>query len=555
MKSKFFLLIMPVLFMALFSNCKKDESAVRKPVLTVAKCDSLPAEGGTFNIAYSVENPAEKGWEKMSVSETEAWISSCTFTSENIVISVEEFTDENAKSRSSQMQINYPDADPVIMEIIQKAPEKEEIKPVTFTLGYDNLSISSVTADCMPSDLNATYVLRIVEKAEFESFQNDTEFIKNDISTFKASGNIEDHLLKGETADKEFTISKTNTEYYLIAYGLNADETITSDGITKTGFTSPEKPEVSITWDDETMIGAEGGDYEIEYTISNPVDGQKLEAESDVQWISITEVTGNAIRFTVSANDSEPGSEPRTGTITTSYEGAEGCPVATVKQESEKKAQLTFDISVVTLTPSSVTFNLTPSDNEATYVLYTMTKSDYESYASEADIIADDIKRFTAEDWWGEPGTIEENLLKGAQTEYYEYLNYAETDYYIIAYGLDADGTVTTDAMTKYEFRTPAKARIIIDWDNETILPVEGGDYEATFEIQNPVDGATLTVSAGYYCSDWVQNVRIEGDKIKFTVSSSASETGGGTREGFLTFSYPELESYPTLSFKQEIPE
>lgn len=319
----------------------------------------------------------------------------------------------------------------------------------------------------------------------------------------------------------------------------------------------PEEPNpvVSITWDENTMIPAKGGDFEVSYTITDHIEGQKLEATTDLEWVKIKEITEASVLFTVEANDSEPGSEPRNGSIALSYDKAENCPVIRFSQNAEEKIEQTFEIKIKELTPTSVKYDCIPSLLDATYVLNVMEKEEYEKFASDEEVIKADIEKFLQEDWFGNPGTIEENLKKGVEEDCYEYLYNSDTEYYIYAYGLDADGTVTTGSIYKYLIKTLASPEVVITWDNNIIIPIEGGDYEATFEIKNPIEGKELTASEGYYCRDWVKNVRVEGNKIKFTVDSSASDTSGSeTRSGFITVSYPDAVSNPNISFKQTLP-
>ena len=75
-------------------------------------------------------------------------------------------------------------------------------------------------------------------------------------------------------------------------------------------------------------IAAAGGEGSFNFTLANPQDGQSVSAESNVDWITGESVSGNTVTYTVAVNASE---EPREGTITLSYEGAESVDVTIIQ--------------------------------------------------------------------------------------------------------------------------------------------------------------------------------------------------------------------------------
>ena len=66
-------------------------------------------------------------------------------------------------------------------------------------------------------------------------------------------------------------------------------------------------------------ISAKGGTSEFQYTITNPIDGQKVISTSNVSWISNLKVDNGKVTYDVAENTSN---EKRTGVITLEYEGA-----------------------------------------------------------------------------------------------------------------------------------------------------------------------------------------------------------------------------------------
>lgn len=105
-------------------------------------------------------------------------------------------------------------------------------------------------------------------------------------------------------------------------------------------------------------IAAAGGEGSFNFTLANPQDGQSVSAESNVDWITGPSVNGNTVTYTVAENTSE---EPREGTITLSYEGAESVDV-TITQAAKPAEG-------VDGTPAFVKVTSAPSDWSGTYLI------------------------------------------------------------------------------------------------------------------------------------------------------------------------------------------
>lgn len=321
----------------------------------------------------------------------------------------------------------------------------------------------------------------------------------------------------------------------------------------------PETPVVNISWDNTTVVPYEGGQYTAAYTIEHPTEGATLKAIAEQEWITIESTENGSIAFTVAQNSSEPGSEPRQGTISLSYPGADDIVPITFTQEAEEKVkELSFAIDITSISSDAVYFDITVSDENATYYNSVMEKSEFDAFGSDMALIEEDIENFLSEDWYGNPGSIEDYIYTGSEQDCYEYLYNADTDYYIYAYGLNTDGTVTSNGITKVPFHSAARPELTVEWDNNTVIPMEGGSYEVPFVLKNPIEGQELSASAGYNCSEWVTDVSVDSENcvIRFTVLPSSDVTPGHeeSRSGFVNLYYYNLASTPTILFKQELP-
>lgn len=66
-------------------------------------------------------------------------------------------------------------------------------------------------------------------------------------------------------------------------------------------------------------VAAGAGEYAVEYTISNPVAGGRLDADTECEWIEELDTTFEKVKFTVAANYGE---RSRSGEIVLFYDGA-----------------------------------------------------------------------------------------------------------------------------------------------------------------------------------------------------------------------------------------
>lgn len=393
--------------------------------------------------------------------------------------------------------------------------------------------------DCIPSDLQATYVAVAILKSEYDAYENEEDLIANDIENFRNSpwgSGIADHLRTGKLENYEIPLVP-EAPYYFYAYGLNEDGTVTSAHIHKIVITVPPRPEIIVQ--DVELQPVAGGPVVLTYTINHPAEDAEIGISPRGEWVHSFAVTAETIAFTVDPNsDAEPGSEPRETFFMVTYPQAFDKAVVVRQAAPEKVTELTFALTVHQVTPSEAVISCIPSDEQAGYVAGVMLRSEYEQYVDELALITAQIEGFQRPGWSGEPGTIAENLTTGSLIESTEYLYYAERDYYLYAYGLEADGTVTTDGITKVLFTTPAKP--VISADNPETYPVGGGTFEVSFLIANPIDGAQPQVQPPYN-ADWLHSLEIAGDRVRFTLEpNTAAEPGDAPRSSYFTISYPE---------------
>ena len=107
---------------------------------------------------------------------------------------------------------------------------------------------------------------------------------------------------------------------------------------------------------------------------------------------------------------------------------------------------VTFAIEVLDKTPINATVSFTPSDNAATYYYDVVPKATFEKYATAkayAKKVVSELKAYCEQMNY----TLADVLSTGVKK--YRFLGLLpNTEYYTFAFGVDADGTITTEVVT-----------------------------------------------------------------------------------------------------------
>ena len=193
----------------------------------------------------------------------------------------------------------------------------------------------------------------------------------------------------------------------------------------------PKAPVIAVTNAPEANFAPEAGEFTLNYTIENPVQGKALEVSTEAAWLTVGEIAADAVSFTYEANSDTPGSEPREAVITFAYDGAESV-VVTVKQDAQAPH---FSVTFTDCTTTSAKATITPVEGVGTYYWKKASSSELEGFESHAAWLQNKIS--TA--WFV---TLNEGELA----------NQSITEYYGEAYIIIA-GAVEGDS--GYEFTTP----------------------------------------------------------------------------------------------------
>lgn len=213
-------------------------------------------------------------------------------------------------------------------------------------------------------------------------------------------------------------------------------------------------------------IPATGGEGTIRYTLTDPAETPlRPTVHSDADWLHIGEIGDGTVAFRAEVHT---GDEPRTAQVTLSYPNAE--PVeATLRQAAPSTPRnLTFDIRILETASRSVVVECIPSDPEATYIAMATHKEEFDAFASDEAIFADNLEYFYE---WGPMFGATSNeesiaifLRRGTLENYDITLDSPSSDYYFYAYGMNSDGTITSPRIFKEPFSTTDPEQKEIDF-------------------------------------------------------------------------------------------
>lgn len=213
-------------------------------------------------------------------------------------------------------------------------------------------------------------------------------------------------------------------------------------------------------------VPAEGGDAVMNYTVTNPIEGAKINAGSQAGWLHDFDCSEEGrIRFIVDENP-EVG-QTRTATVTVTYnDGAIEDEFTVLQGEGVGKAP--FEITITEIGYDYAIADITPFDPQMTYLvsyyeqqflnqfdsvdpLIEQLLNDYVFIASMAGL---DLKTFLET----------QILIKGNISDYMCAMLSTNTDHSIFAVGLDSDGKILTD-WVKEPFTTKQIEMIDITFD------------------------------------------------------------------------------------------
>lgn len=203
-------------------------------------------------------------------------------------------------------------------------------------------------------------------------------------------------------------------------------------------------------------ITSNGGEFSIPFTMAEDAKEALVSVSSSDEWIKNVTISDSKITFTADPNTD---TATRNGRITVAYGDARPIDISIFQNTEINESSNLFNIETRVLSPYSVSVDFTPTGFTGNYVFMVAKASTIDSYIEAGNLqgwIEGDITWLSDNaEYYGL--TLEEFLpsykqaysMNGAPiTISYSQLK-PETEYYAYCYGLNVDGTVTTDFYKK----------------------------------------------------------------------------------------------------------
>lgn len=229
---------------------------------------------------------------------------------------------------------------------------------------------------------------------------------------------------------------------------------------------NPGNAELTLT---QTLVEvtAEGGHFEVGYTLKNPVDGEKVTINSEGKpWLKNIVVKDSVIAFDV---DESYEKEERTSRIELLYPGVYPNPTITVKQAIGKEYSIKLDF--ISATATTITLDVIPKDKSMPYVFILgngkyilengLMENDSALWASDMEVFESFAAAFggnvsNAAKAFMYVGELKSHTFTGVSSN---------TEYVAYAYGFDTETMQPTTEVSRLLIKTADVSEYALDFD------------------------------------------------------------------------------------------
>lgn len=208
-----------------------DPNAPKIEVGVTGNLTVLP-EGGEQSFTYEIVNSVEGG--EMFASADE-WLGEITVTDDAVVFSAE--PNESGAVRSTIITLTYKYGDAKTVTAQVNAIQEAWDKPLTFDFELTP-TVNSVIMNITPSDLDANYLVTVIDNSFYEAGYTDEQIMDQILNTYGPY--LSQYALSGVTNGYEVTGMQPATEYIAIAFGVDVNSATATSEMSKETFTTLE---------------------------------------------------------------------------------------------------------------------------------------------------------------------------------------------------------------------------------------------------------------------------------------------------------------------------
>ena len=218
-----------------------------------------------------------------------------------------------------------------------------------------------------------------------------------------------------------------------------ADDAPSTGNETKKPIIKFQTENVAIDYDGSAVL--------VDYTVENPVKGEKVAINNSAEWLMVEVVDDAQIKFTATENSSDA---ERVADVVVSYKGAESVTLKAT-QARDVLAGEPIAIEFVSADHVSITVNIATADPELMWIPMITYKEYFDEYTSDDEISNSDLEYFEyLADMWDYTlaDFISEMAGVGSETGIVIDDLDPSTEYVVYTYGINLEGERTTDVVS-----------------------------------------------------------------------------------------------------------
>ncbi len=488
---------------------------------------NLTPEAGELSLSYAIENPTLT--DALVVTTEAAWVKVGEIGEATVALTYEANTDApGSPAREAVIKFAYKGAEDVLVTLKQNSAEP------TFTVEFTECTPNSAIALLKSADQEMDWLCIFATSSQIAAVGTPVEYVNDLYNQAKEMGMPYLGLLqqvymgggsmgKGDAADPIMCQLPYNAEpgdklvMFVLGYNVDADMNDWAyDNSTLATpahiFEVPLLPSPVLTVAAEHTVSAAAGELAIDVVVENAMEGAYVKASTEAAWVVPTYADG---KLTL-AYEANTAALSRQATISVEYvkknvygDGPEDFweetitwAEVTLTQEKDAAAKnVTFDIQVVETHFYGIVVNVTPSDNNAYYALDYVAAKDWDGQEVEIDWLQQVSQTYLEENKIFQ-GALTNHLIK-TNINMYQWVGY---DYHVYAFAVneakDAPAGEASHIKTTVDVSDTPKLTLSgegLAWnesnDQYEIKVSKAGTYTFNYEVENPVEGASLQLN------------------------------------------------------------
>lgn len=488
---------------------------------------NLTPEAGELSLGYAIENATLT--DALVVTTEAAWVKVGEIGEATVALTYEANTDApGSPAREAVIKFAYKGAEDVLVTLKQDSAEP------TFTVEFTECTPNSAIALLKSADQEMDWLCIFATSSQIAAVGTPVEYVNDLYNQAKEMGMPYLGLLqqvymgggsmgKGDAADPIMCQLPYNAEpgdklvMFVLGYNVDADMNDWAyDNSTLATpahiFEVPLLPSPVLTVAAEHTVSAAAGELAIDVVVENAMEGAYVKASTEAAWVVPTYADG---KLTL-AYEANTAALSRQATISVEYvkknvygEGPEDFweetitwAEVTLTQEKDAAAKnVTFDIQVVETHFYGIVVNVTPSDNNAYYALDYVAAKDWDGQEVEIDWLQQVSQTYLEENKIFQ-GALTNHLIK-TNINMYQWVGY---DYHVYAFAVneakDAPAGEASHIKTTVDVSDTPKLTLSgegLAWnesnDQYEIKVSKAGTYTFNYEVENPVEGASLQLN------------------------------------------------------------